>query len=456
MRSERALVQGGLVVTMDENLRVVHDGAVLVEGDRIVAVDKADRLKSEAKADSIIDARDCFVLPGLICGHTHLYGIALRGSGMRVEPPSDFLQILQRVWWPLDERLENDAAYASALAACMEMALTGTTCFADTYSAPNGIDGSLDAIARAVNEVGLRGMISFEATERRSREEGVRGLRENERFLSVSPVGRVMGMVSIHASFTVTDDLVGKGVEIAERFGCPITIHVSEGPNDVYHNIERYGMRTVERLERLGLLSPRAVLAHCVHLTSREISIIARTGASVAHNPMSNMLNAVGVAPVPEMLRSGVNVCLGNDGYVFDAFENIRAAFLVHKVHRRDPTIISAREVLEMATNRAARSYGLKDLGSLAAGKLADVVVVRPRVMAAPYSGDPYSYVINGLRGSDVKAVMVGGELIVREGRLLKVDQREAESRVLRSIQTLWERLGEGPHHAVEPLRGGV
>ncbi|MEN3047894.1 MAG: amidohydrolase [Candidatus Caldarchaeales archaeon] len=456
MGHERKLVRGGVVVTMDEGLGVIREGAVLVEDERIAAVGKVEEVTRGAKADEVIDARGCFVLPGLICGHTHLYGIALRGSNLKVEPPSDFLQILQRVWWPLDERLDNEAAYATALAACMEMALTGTTCFADTYSAPNGIEGSLDAIARAVDEVGIRGLVSFEATERRSGEEGLRGLRENERFLSSSASRRAKGMVSVHASFTVTDDLIRRAVELSERFDCPITVHVSEGPNDVYHNIERYGVRTVERLEGLGLLSPKAVLAHCVHLSPKEISVLARTGTNVAHNPMSNMLNAVGVSPVPEMLREGVNVCLGNDGYVFDAFENARAAFLVHRVHRRDPTALSAKEVLEMVTVRAAMAYGLRDLGSLKPGKLADLIVVRPTVMAAPLTGDPYSYVVNGVRGSDVRLVMVGGEVVARDGRLLRVDQREAEEKVLRSVERLWERLGGGPHRAVEPLRGGA
>ena len=293
---------------MDEALGVIRDGAVLIDGDRIAKVGRVGEVEREGKPDRVIDARGGFVLPGLFCGHTHLYGIALRGAALNVRPPSDFLQILQRAWWPLDEKLTNEDAYATALAACIEMALSGTTCFADTYSAPNGIEGSLDAIAKAVNEVGIRGFIAFEVTERRSQDEGERGLRENERYLR-NQKGNAYGMVSIHASFTVTDELIRKGVEVSERFGCPITIHVAEGPNDVYHNIERYGKRTVERLEEVDALSRRSVLAHCVHLNSKEIAIVAKHEASIAHNPMSNMLNAVGVAPVPEMLGTGVNVC---------------------------------------------------------------------------------------------------------------------------------------------------
>lgn len=451
MAEERLLVRGGVVVTMDEKLGVIRDGAVLIEGDRIARVGRADEVGRGANPDRVLDARGGFVLPGLFCGHTHLYGIALRGARLEIKPPTDFLQILQRVWWPLDERLTNDDAYATALAACIEMALTGTTCFADTYSAPNGIEGSLDAIARAVNEVGIRGFIAFEATERRSPEEGERGLRENERYLR-SPQGNAYGMVSIHASFTVSDELIRKGVELSSRYNCPITIHVSEGPNDVYHNIERYGKRTVERLEDLDALSSRAVLAHCVHLTGREVVTLARYRANVAHNPMSNMLNAVGVAPVPEMLTAGVNVCLGNDGYVFDMLENARAAFLLHRVSRRDPKVLNARQVLEMVTTRAAEAYGMRSYGSIAPGNLADVVVLRPRVMATPTTGDPYGYVVNGLSGADVRHVIVGGREIVRDGRLLTVDVEEAEARILRTVERLWERLGTTPPEAVEPL----
>jgi cytosine/adenosine deaminase-related metal-dependent hydrolase len=348
--------------------------------------------------------------------------------------------------------MDNEDAYATALAASMEMALNGTTAFADTYSAPQRPEGSLDAIAKAVNEVGIRGVVSFEATERRSREEGRRGLEENVRFLAKGGVGLVRGMVSLHASFTITDDLIARGVEAAEKYNAPLTIHVSEGPNDVYHNLERYGKRTVERLRDTGLLGPRAVLAHCVHLNRTEIRILASTGTHVAHNPMSNMLNAVGVMKLPEMLEAGVNVGLGNDGYVFDGFENMRAAFLIHRVDRRDPAVISPQSVVEMATVNAARAYGLNQIGSLEAGKKADIIVVRPEVMATPLSGNVYGYIVNGLRGGDVVHVYVNGRQVVRNRVFTLLDKEEAEKRVLRTVERLWAKVGETPAEAVEPL----
>jgi len=450
--STKLLVKGGVAVTMDQKRRVIDDAGVAVVDGKIVAVGPHEDVSRGFGGDEVVDARGCIVMPGLICSHTHLYGVALRGSALNIEPPSDFLQILQRVWWPVDEKLTNDDAYATTLAAGIESLMNGTTCYADTYSAPNAIEGSLDQIAKASNEVGLRGIISFEATERRSADEGTRGLKENLRFIEKKGKGRSMGMISLHASFTVSDDLILRGVEASRRHKVPLTIHVSEGPNDSYHNMERYGSRSIERLQKVGLLSPSAVLAHCVHLTEREIELIAKSSASVAHNPMSNMLNAVGVTPLLEMLDHGVNVGLGNDGYVFDMFENMRAGFLLQRVARRNPNRPSPQEVVEMCTVNAARAYGLSSLGSIEVGKKADVIVVRPTLTATPYSGSIYGYIVNSLRGSDVRDAVVDGQVVMKNRKLLTLDVRKAEAKVLKAMNRLWQRLGSSPAEAVEPM----
>jgi putative selenium metabolism protein SsnA len=451
--STKLLVKGGTAVTMDPKRRVIPDAGIAVEDGEIVAVGSMDDVSKGFGADEVVDAKGCIVMPGLICSHTHLYGIALRGSALSVKPPSDFLQILQRIWWPVDEALTNEDAYATTLAAVVESLTNGTTCYADTYSAPNAIEGSLDQIAKASNEVGIRGIISFEATERRNRQEGTRGLQENLRFIARRDKGRAMGMISLHASFTVSDDLISRGAEASRERRVPLTIHVSEGPNDGYHNIERYGKGSVERLRDTGLLSTRSVLAHCVHLNDREIELIAKSSASVAHNPMSNMLNAVGVTPLLEMMDQGINVGLGNDGYVFDMFENMRSAFLLQRVARRNPNRPSPQEVVEMCTVNAAKAYGLSSLGSIEAGKKGDIIVVRPSFTATPFSGSIYGYIVNGLRGPDVRDVLVDGEVLVRNRRVLKVDVQKAEARVLKTMGRLWKRLASSQPEAVEPLK---
>jgi putative selenium metabolism protein SsnA len=439
------LIKNALIVTMDKNCTVIPKGSIGIEDGRISFVSKGN---PRGSADEIIDAQGKIVMPGLICSHTHLYGILLRGAVLKIEPPTDFAQILQRVWWPMDEAMNKEDAYASALAASLELAKTGTTMFADTFSGPNAISGVLDRIGSAVEKIGIRGILAFESTERNSSSEGAKGMKENIRFIKKVRKTRsqlLFGMISIHASFTVSDELLQYGREVATRYRVPLTIHTSEGLVDVYHNYIKYGKRTVERLNDLGVLKEDVVLAHCVHLNRDELCILQRTGAKVAHNPMSNMLNAVGVAPVPEMLAMNIDVGLGNDGYIFDGFENIRAAFLIHKVASRDPRIITAREVLEMATIKGAELYGLADrLGSIEKGKLADLIIIDTARAPTPVNANTVlGHLVNTFSGSDVETVIVGGRVIVRERKLQLVDEEYVSSVCRRAAAKLWPRIGK-------------
>lgn len=436
------VVKDGIIVTMDA-AGTVLEGSIAIEDGRIVGVGKTDEILKQHRAEEVIDAQGRIVTPGFVCAHTHLYGVALRGAQLGIEPPSDFIQILQRVWWRLDEVLGKKDAYYTALAATLDMVKTGTTCFADTYSGPNSINGVLDEIRKAVEVVGARAFISFESTERHSREEGERGINENERFLRECTSRLVKGMVCVHASFTVSDDHILKAYEVAEKYGAPFTIHVAEGLIDVYHNLERYGARPIERLSKLGVLSERTVLAHCVNLTEEELRIVAESGARVAHNPMSNMLNAVGIAPVPEMLEMGIPVGLGNDGYIFDVFENMRAAFLVHKVNKRDPRVVPPVQVLRMATIDAARLYGVDaEIGSIEVGKRADLVVIKPRVTPTPVSANTaIGYLVYAVSGGDVETVLVDGKPIVKNGVVQTLDEKAVMEEARAAMADLWARL---------------
>ena len=440
------LVKDGIIVTMDSDRRILSDCSIVIDQGKIRAVGKTKDIIRDWKHDETVDASGGIVMPGLICSHTHLYGMLLRGASLSVPPPTDFTQILQRVWWPVDESLTLDDAYESALVGCLEFLKTGTTTFGDTYSGPNSIEGVLDRIAGAVDEVGIRGLIAFEATERHSKEEGERGVQENVRFarkMRQQRRSKVMPLFSLHASFTVTDELIKSVRRLASELAVPVTIHTSEGLGDLQHNMVRYGKRTVERLRDDGLLAPDVVLAHCVHVNDAELDIVAASGAKVAHNPMSNMLNAVGVAPVLSMLRRGITVGLGNDGYIFDGFENMRAAYLVHRVVSSDPNAIDPYTILEMATVRGAQLYGLdKELGSIEAGKQADLTVIKPDILPTPLTSDSVvGHLINTVDGDDVKTVMVDGRVVMRDRKILTADEDEAQKKAQEAAAGLWERL---------------
>ncbi|MFX1606952.1 MAG: amidohydrolase family protein, partial [Promethearchaeota archaeon] len=334
--------------------------------------------------------------------------------------------------------------YASALSASADMLRNGSTFYADTYSGPNSIEGSLQEIARGTKEVGMRGIIAFEMTERNDPEEAIRGFQEGVKFIeSCRKDDLVSGMISLHASFTVGDEIVTKSVAQAKAMEVPVTVHTSEGLVDLYHNLEATGERTVERLDRLGVLGPKTVLAHCVHVDENEIDLIAKRRASVAHNPMSNMLNAVGVSPVPAMLKKGITVGLGNDGWIYDPFENMRCALTVHRLASGNPSAIGPDEIFRMATIEGARCYGLEnDLGSLEKRKFADIVILDGSRVPTPLNPNSVvGHLINTFGGRDVRDVIVNGKVVVKD-RLLTLTSDEHVSEVSKkSAESLWSRL---------------
>jgi 5-methylthioadenosine/S-adenosylhomocysteine deaminase len=439
--AESTLIKGGLVVTGDEQGRIFH-GYVKIEGYKVTEVGKGD---PRSRAETTVDATGCVVIPGLVTAHTHLYGILLRGAALKIEPPTDFAQILQRVWWPLDEALTTQDAKASALAASADMLRNGSTFFADTYSGPNSIEGVLDSISEATQQIGIRSMLSFEVTERNATEEAERGLKENVRFAELCSrrKGIASAMMSIHASFTVSDELIVKAAETAHDSGIPLTIHTSEGLVDLYHNLEKHGERTVERLARLGVLRPLTVLAHCVHVNDNELDLIRRSDVAVAHNPMSNMLNAVGTAPVPDMLARGIIVGLGNDGWIFDPFENMRCALTVHRLAALNPSVIGPDQVFSMATIQGARCYGLdKVIGSIEAGKLADLVVLDASRVPTPVDASSVvGHLVNTFAGRDVLHVYVSGRPTVWNGKLKALSDDFVSATSRESAQALWRRM---------------
>jgi len=438
-------VKNGVLVTMDGQRRILEGHSVAVENGKIVGLEKTANLEKNSGVE-VLDASGCIIMPGIVCAHSHLYGMLLRGATLRITPPSDFAQILQRVWWPMDEMMNYEDAYASALVGCVAFAKSGVTTFADTYSGPNSISGVLDHIARAVNEIGIKGFIAFEATERHSKDEGSRGVKENVRFAEEAQSkhdSKARPLFSIHASFTVSDDLIREVKELATKYRVPITIHASEGLADVHHNLEKYGKRTVERLQDIGLLGPNVILAHCVNLNDKEVDIIAQTGTGVAHNAMSNMLNAVGVSPILRMLEKNVTVGLGNDGYIFDMFENMRATFLLHRVYHRDPNAIDPYTILEMATIKGAKLYGIdKEVGSIELGKKADLIIIKPSILPTPLNASSVvGHLINTVDGDDVEHVLIDGKLIVRSKKLLTFNEGQAQSISQAAAAKLWTRL---------------
>jgi putative selenium metabolism protein SsnA len=384
-----------------------------------------------------LDAGGRLVIPGNVCAHTHLYSALARGMPYALEPPTDFLQILQRIWWRLDRALDLRSVRVSALVGGIEALRSGTTTLVDHHASPNAIDGSLDAIAEALGSLGVRSVLCYETSDRDGPERAAAGVAENRRFLQRVERERpelVRGLVGAHASFTLSDETL-----LACADAGPLHVHAAEGDVD---------LGAVSRLERLGILDDRTLLAHGIHLDDAELELVRSSGASLAHNARSNMNNAVGRARVLDL---GDRVALGTDGIGSDMLEESRTAWF----RLREDTLAAPGawplERLAESARLAGRVFGEPLLGTLVPGAPADLVVLD---YDPPVPLDERTFAghwIFGLSSRHVRDVMVGGRWVVSERRLVLVDEASVAAGARAAAVRLWERLDSIPAHDYEP-----
>jgi putative selenium metabolism protein SsnA len=444
------VLRGGTVVTA-LHPTAMREAAVVVEGDRVVAVTDA----APAGA-STIDCSGCLVIPGNVCAHTHAYSALARGMPYRLEAPRDFVEILRRVWWRLDRALDEEAIRASARVAAMEALLAGTTTLIDHHASPHAIDGSLDVIAAAFEEVGLRSVLCYETTDRDGPDRARAGIDENRRFLDRVAAARpplVRGYVGAHASFTLSDETLEGCVELARTYGRGLHIHVAEDAADEDDAVERHGAPVLGRLERAGGLDPAPLLAHGVHLDRAEVALFLASGATLVHNPRSNMNNAVGRAPLGLL---GARVALGTDGIGADMFEEGRAGQLRaleerHEAEGPAPAPDWALQRLAAGAALVGEAFGEPLLGGIVAGAPADLVVL-DYPAPTPLDTDTLAgHWMFGLSARAVRDVVVGGEVVVRERRLTRVDQDALAAGARLEAARLWDRLEGVAEHPFVP-----
>jgi putative selenium metabolism protein SsnA len=423
------------------------DPVSLVAADVVIA---GERIGSIGTAPSGVSRRDCsqmLIVPGIVCAHHHLYSALSRGMPYRLEAPRNFLQTLQCIWWRLDRALDEPAVRLSALVSGLDALHAGTTTVIDHHASPNFIDGSLDVIADALAELGLRSVLCYEVTDRDGAARGAAGLAENRRFLAGSH-RLARGMMGAHASFTLCDDTLRGCAEAAAASGVGVHIHVAEDLADQQDAEAAYGMRVVERLDRAGMLSPGALLAHCVHVTGQEAAVITSSGAAVAHNPRSNMNNRVGYSP---LARDGTRLVLGTDGIGGDMISESQVAFFraMEAGAATDPGWPVRR--LAEGARFAGRCFGEPLLGTIAPGSPADLTVLS-YPSPTPLTGEnlPGHWVF-GISSRQVRDVIVAGELVIADGRSTRVDEEKIAHQAVREAKRLWARLEEIPPHPFTP-----
>jgi putative selenium metabolism protein SsnA len=395
------------------------------------------RLGGPDTGAQVIDCTGCVVMPGLVCGHTHLYSALARGMPGSGPAPTNFVEILERVWWKLDRVLDGPMITASALAGARDALLAGTTTLIDHHASPGCIDGSLDLIADACQELGLRAATCYEVTDRHGKPDARRGVVENDRFLRENRRPLVRGLVGAHASFTMGDDTLAACGEVARAHGVGVHIHVSEDAADLQDALRRGAPGVVARLAAAQVLDRRALLAHGVHLTGVEREQVAASGPWVAHNARSNMNNSVGYA---RPLTLGGRVVLGTDGIDSDMFEETRAAYFRSREH--DVRTFAEETVARLAAGAAlAGELWNLPLGRLEDGAAADVIVLDYDPPTPIHAGNVAWHLVFGMRALHVRDVFVAGRPVVRDRRLVTADARQLSAAARDQARRLWSVL---------------
>jgi putative selenium metabolism protein SsnA len=445
------LITNGKIITWQQDNQILYDHAVYIQADRIAAIGPQSLLLEQYPDAEIVDAGGQYVMPGNICAHTHFYGAYARGLAIPGPAPKDFPEILEKLWWPLDLALDLETVEYSALVSLVDAIRHGTTTLVDHHASPNAIEGSLDAIARAVGQSGLRAVLCYEVTDRNGLDGAAEGIRENVRFIercAAEPVagGRVRAAFGLHASLTLSAGTLETCQKMAPA-GSGFHVHVAEHEADEYDSLAKSGTRVVDRLARHGILGADTIVAHAIHVDAREIELLKDSGTWVTHQPRSNMNNGVGVAEVESMLRAGIPVCLGNDGFSNTMWMEWKEAYLLHKVWHRDPRRMNGLDVVQMGVyNNAAlvsRFFDNVKVGVLEAGALADIILVDYQPFTPLTSGNLPWHILFGFHESMVTTTIAAGQVLMRDRKILSLDEDAIMARALELAPRVWSRYQE-------------
>lgn len=416
---------------------------VRVVGSRIDRIGSHADLVVEYPDDEIHDAGGTVIAPGFVNAHTHLYGTLAHGIPLD-KAPSDFWAFLADFWWPLvEDALDHEMICAATDWVCAEMLRSGTTSFYDCLEAPFAIPQALLAQKEVVERRGMRGILSFEATERVSAENGQLGLRENASFVDLCQKerGLVQGLMCFHTTFTCSASFIKQAFDLAAERDVLTHMHCNEGVHEPNFALEHFGQRTLEYYDALGVTGPHMLASQCVQLSDRERAIIAERGIKVTHMPLSNCEVGGGIAPVPQQLAAGVTLGLGSDGYINDFFEVMRGAFLIHKASHQNPQVMPAHQVWHIATEGGAKAIGLKHVGRLEPGWVADLQLINATSLPTPVAEhNLYDQLVLWRNHTHVRDVMVAGVWCVLDGDVLDADLGQMRARVQANAERMWRK----------------
>ncbi|MCL2215737.1 MAG: putative aminohydrolase SsnA [Defluviitaleaceae bacterium] len=439
------LVYNGRLITRGEENRLIENGCVAIENGLIKDVGETTHLRKLYPDAEAIDAKGGLIMPGLINAHNHIYSAFARGMSINGYSPQNFLEILDGLWWNIDRHMNLEDTYWSAMATYLACIKNGCTTVFDHHASYGGIRESLFAIAKAAKELGVRTSLCYEVSDRDGEAKMKEAVAENVEFIrhcASDDTDMLKGMMGLHASFTLSDDTLTLCREqTPENIG--FHIHVAEGMADVYDSLKKYGKRVINRLYDHDLLGPQTVTGHCIHVNGIEMDIIKETSTMVVHNPQSNMGNAVGIPPCMEMMKRGILLGLGTDGFTQDMFESEKVANVIHKHVLCDPNAAWGEVPQMLFTNNALianRSFGTK-LGTLEPGAAADIIVCDYDPPTPITAGNCDGHIVFGLCGRDVVTTIINGVVKMKDRELIGIDEAAIMAKCREQSAALAKRI---------------
>ena len=454
MKGESAvyILANGRLITRDPAMGYLKDGGVVIEGRTILERGTTAALRAKYPLAEFIDARGGVIMPAFINAHTHIYSALARGLSIKGYNATSFYEVLDGQWWAIDRKLTLEGTRASADALMIDCIKQGVTTIFDHHASFGEIPGSLHTIAASAKRFGLRASLCYEVSDRDGEEKALQAVQENADFISEcrreqDPM--LAAMFGGHALFTISDRTFDRMVA-ANNGRTGYHIHVSEGMNDVYDSLQNYGRRPVQRLHDHGILGPKTILGHCIHVNSAEIELIKNTDTMVVNNPESNMGNAVGTCPVLRLYQNGVLLGLGTDAYTNDMLESAKAALCAQRQNACLPNVgwCEVTDMLFQNNARIGARYFPDELGVLKPGAAADVIVMDYKPFTPFSDANVDGHILFGMTGRQCQTTIAAGRILMKDRELVGIDEEAENAHILEAARKLWGNLNGCAYNA--------
>ena len=442
------LLGNGRLVTRNSDAPYIENGCVAVEGGTIVAVGTTQQLKAQYPNAEWMDAGGKVIMPGLINAHNHIYSAFARGMSIKNSVQTNFLEVLDGLWWTLDRHLLLEGTKASADATFINCIENGVTSIFDHHASYGAVEGSLFQIAESAKQYGVRDNLCYEISDRDGAEKMRAGVKENAEFIKYArqdDSGLLAGMMGMHAPFTLSNETLEYAVSQTPE-GAGYHIHVAEGIEDLYDSLEKHNKRLMFRLHDMGILGEKTICGHCIYINEAEMDLVKHTNTMIVHNPESNMGNAVGCPPVLKIFEKGILIGLGTDGYTNDMLESYKVANLLHKHNACKPNVAWGEIPAMLFDNNREMASRFFDapVGVLKPGAAADVIVVNYDPLTPMHEGNLNSHVLFGMNGAMVDTTIINGQVKMLNRELIGVDKPAVMAHCREQAQDMWNRINEG------------